>query len=40
MEVTVLEMEQENPERGPKGQKGQTLAVGRDFMAERERLLS
>lgn len=36
----MLEMEQENPERGPKGQKDQTLAVGRDFMAERERLLS
>lgn len=36
----MLEMEQENPERGPEGRKGQTLAVDRDFMAERERLLS
>lgn len=40
MELAVLEMEQENPERGPEGRKGQTLAVGKDFMAERERLLS
>lgn len=36
MEPTVLEIEQQNPGRGPEGQKGQALAVGRECMDEHE----